>query len=69
MTWDELANKISEMTPEQRKEPVVYVEPYDDGSAVGVDVTTADFDIHSEWGSDADEDSPVVIKQGSYHLW
>jgi hypothetical protein len=29
MTWDDLAECIAQMSPEQRKKEVKYVEPYD----------------------------------------
>jgi len=40
MTWDELAEKISEMTPEQRRETALIVDGSDD------DATVWEFGVH-----------------------
>lgn len=47
MNWGELGKAVAKMTPAERKQPVTFVEPYDDGAVAykGLSLAKAQDDI------------------------
>ena len=60
-TYDDLASDIGKLTPEERRQPVLFMEPYDDPAVVAADhLVIAHKDITSN-----DE---VLVKNGGVYL-
>ena len=58
MTWDDLANWIAQMNPEERKQDVRFIEPYDHPDIWTIqDVERATEDVESE------HDDEVVVRK------
>ena len=63
MTWDNLADRIAQMNPEERKQDVRFIEPYDHPDIWEIhDVERATEDVESE------HDDEVVVYKGEPFL-
>ena len=60
-TYDDLANDIARLTPEQRQQPVRCLEPYDDSACLAV-VSLAVATAQME------NDDAVLLEEGSVYL-
>lgn len=60
MNWDDLAAKIAAMTPEERKGPVRYAEPYDECVFHDCGLSKATDDMEDTDGN--------TINKGEYYL-
>lgn len=61
MTWEDLENIISEMTTQQKQQPVVFAEPYDEGALFPCIVVKA----LEDFGEDMDH---PILKKDNYFL-
>ncbi len=61
MTWNKIAEIISEMSSEQQGEVAVYREPYDEPEMFGVDLQKAVEDL-------SDLDGVVRVKKGAIFI-
>ena len=62
MTWQELAEEIAKMSPEDRSKPVIFREPYDDA----VNFTVTAVTIAREELPDENGENPIA--EGEYFL-
>ena len=60
-TYDDLAKDIAALTPEQRRQPVRVMEPYDEPACL----TVAGLEIADE---DKEIEGETVLREGEVHL-
>jgi hypothetical protein len=61
-TYDDLANDIAKLTPDQRKQPVRLLEPYDDAACLAVvSLAVATDQV-------ANDDDEVLLDEGQVYL-
>ena len=69
MTWQELADRIKQMTPEQLQQPARFHEPYDKMATtweVSVYIAEEDFDRDGDLDDDDMDDSGVILEGQPY---
>lgn len=69
MTWQELADKIALMSPEEREKDVWFLSCEQNGEAHPVDIVQAEEDQTKAWGDYAEDETAneIVVSAGEYY--